>query len=68
MDCHSWKRSEDGVIKIHVDGTSFRNIEEIWATFKEEPYNARISLIVDGVNPFREIKPSYSVAYFCYTQ
>ena len=31
------------------------------ADFKEEPCNVRISLAVDGVNPFGELRSIYSV-------
>jgi hypothetical protein len=40
---------------------AFREIEEKWAEFKDEPHNIRLSLVVDGVNPFREVRFVYSV-------
>jgi hypothetical protein len=39
----------------------FRNIEERWPNFKEEPSNIRLPLAVDGVNPFAEVNSIYSV-------
>ena len=51
MDYHSRNKSGNGVIKMPPDGFAFRNIEEKWLVFKEEPYNVRISLAIDGVNP-----------------
>jgi hypothetical protein len=36
-------------------------MEEKWPHFKEEPHNVRISLIVNGVNPFAEMRSIYSV-------
>jgi hypothetical protein len=54
-------RSEDGVLRMPVDGSTFRNIEEIWPFFKEEPCNVRLSLEADGVNPFGELMSIYSV-------
>jgi hypothetical protein len=61
MDYHARKKSEDGVIRMPIDGHSFREIEEKWVDFKDEPRNVRLSLAVDGVNPFRELRSIYSV-------
>jgi hypothetical protein len=36
-------------------------MEEKWPHFKEEPRNVRLSLAVDGVNPFAEMRSIYSV-------
>jgi hypothetical protein len=44
-----------------ADGSTFREIEEKWIDFKDEPRNVRLSLATDGVNPFREIRSIYSV-------
>ena len=44
-----------------VNGFSFREIEEKWVDFKDEPRNVRLSLAADDVNPFREIRSIYSV-------
>ena len=33
MDSHAWKRSEDNVMQMLTDGTTFRNIEEKWLVF-----------------------------------
>ena len=44
-----------------ADHTVFRDIEEKWPHFKEEPRNLRISLATYGVNPFAQIKSIYTV-------
>ena len=44
-----------------VDGSAFREIEEKWEDFKDEPRNVRLSLAAEGVNPFGELKSIYSV-------
>jgi hypothetical protein len=44
-----------------ADGSLYKNIEERWPIFKEEPRNVRISLAADGVNPFGELRSIYSV-------
>jgi len=51
----------DGVLRMLVYGSTFRNIKERWLIFKEEPQNVRLSLAVDYVNPFSEIRSIYSV-------
>jgi hypothetical protein len=61
MDYHARNKSGDGVLRMPANGSSFREIEEKWAYFKDEPRNVRISLVADGVNPFREIRSIYSV-------
>ena len=45
-------RSQDDVIWIPANGSAFRDMEEKWPHFKEEPRNLRIFLAADGVNPF----------------
>jgi hypothetical protein len=61
MDYHACNISEYGVLQMPIDGSAFREIEEKWADFKDEPRNVRLSLVVDGVNPFRELRYMYSV-------
>jgi hypothetical protein len=61
MDYHARNRSGDGVLRIPADGSAFREIEEKWEYFKDEPHNVRLSLAVNGVNPFRELRSIYSV-------
>jgi hypothetical protein len=61
MDYHAQHRSEDGVLQMPADAFAFRNIEEIWLIFKEEPCNVRLSLAVDDVNPFGELRYIYSM-------
>jgi hypothetical protein len=61
MDYHACNKSEDGVLRMPTDGSAFREIEEKWAYFKDEPRNVRLSFATDGVNPFRELRSIYSV-------
>ena len=44
-----------------IDGYAFREIEEKWVDFKDEPRNVRFSLATDGVNPFGELWSVYLV-------
>ena len=61
MDYHAKNRSQDDVIRMPADGSIFRVMEKKWPHFKEEPRNLRISLVVDGVNPFAHMKSLYTV-------
>ena len=61
MDYHARNRIQDDVIWIPADGSTFRDMEEKWPYFKEEPHNIRISLAIYGVNPFAQIKSIYKV-------
>jgi hypothetical protein len=61
MDFHAKNRSRDDVLQIHAYGSALKYIEEKWPIFKEEPRNVRLSLAVDGVNPFGELRSTYSV-------
>jgi hypothetical protein len=44
-----------------TDGSALKYIEEKGPIFKEEPCNVRLSLAVDGVNPFGELRSTYSL-------
>ena len=61
MDYHSRNRIQDDVIRIPIDGFAFRDMEEKWPQFKEEPRNLRIYLEADRVNPFAQMKSIYTV-------
>ena len=61
MDFHTKNRSQDDVLRMPADGSALNYIEEKWPIFKEEPRNVRLSLATDGVNPFGELRSTYSV-------
>jgi hypothetical protein len=61
MNYHACNRIGYGVLRMHANGSSFREIEEKWADFKDEPHNVSLSLAADGINPFRELRSIYSV-------
>ena len=44
-----------------TDGSAFREIDEKYVYFTNEPRNVWLSLAADGVNPFRELRSTYSV-------
>ena len=55
MDYHARRKSEDDVIRMPAYGFAFRDMEEKWPHFKEEPHNLRIFLAADSVNPFEHM-------------
>ena len=61
MDYHAHNRSGDGVLRMPADGSAFREIDEKWADFKDEPRNVRLSLAANNFNPFGELRSIYSV-------
>ena len=61
MDLHAKRRSQDNVLRMPADGSALNCIEEKWPIFKEEPHNVRLSLAIDGVNPFGELRSMYLV-------
>lgn len=61
MDYHAGTRSEASVLRMPMDGFSFRDIKEMWLVFKEETCHVMISLAIDGVNIFGKFRFSYSV-------
>ena len=61
MDYHARNISQDDAIQMPAGRTAFRDIEEKWCHFKEEPHNLRISLAAYGANPFAQMKSIYTV-------
>ena len=61
MDYHARNRSKDDVIRMPANGSTFRDLEEKWPHFKEEPHNIRIYLEAESVNPFTQMKSIYTV-------
>ena len=60
MDFHAKNRSLDDVLRMPADGSASKFIEEKSPIFKEDPHNVRISSAADGVNPFGELRSTYS--------
>jgi hypothetical protein len=58
---HARNKTGDGVLQMPTDGYAFKEIEEKWPVFKDEPCNVSLSLVADGVNPFGELRSIYSV-------
>ena len=61
MDYHAHNRSQDDIMKMLADGLKFKEIEEKWPHFKEEPPNLKLSLAANDVNPFGEMISTYSM-------
>ena len=61
MDFHAKNKILDDVLRMPAYGSILNFIEEKWPIFKEDPHNVRISMAVDGVNPFGELHSTYSI-------
>ena len=48
-------------MRMPIDGSTFKEIEETWSHFKEEPCNLKLSLAADGVNPYGDMRSIYLV-------
>ena len=46
---------------MSMDGSKFNEIDEKWSYFKEDPRNLKLSMAVDGVNPYGEMRSIYLV-------
>ena len=44
-----------------ANGSAFKEIEETWSHFKEEPRNLKLSLVADCVNPYGDMRSVYLV-------
>ena len=44
-----------------IDDSTFKEIEETWSHFIEEPRNLKLSLAADGANPYGDMRSVYSV-------
>ena len=61
MDYHARNKIQGDVSRMPTYGSTFRDMEEKWPHFQEEPHNIRIYLAADGVNPFAHMKSIYTV-------
>ena len=48
-------------MRMSTDSSTFKEIEETWSHFKEEPRDLKLSLVADGVNPYGDMRFVYSV-------
>ena len=48
-------------MRMSMDGSTFNEIEEEWPHFKEDPRNLKLSLAMDGVNLFGNMRSTHSV-------
>ena len=61
MDYYSCNRSQDDIMRMPIDGYAFKDIEDRWPVFKEEPHNMKLSLVADVVNQFGGMRFVYSI-------
>ena len=61
MDYHARNKIQDDVIRMPVDGSAFRDMEEKWTHSREETHNVTLSLAADGINPYASKRSIYSM-------
>jgi hypothetical protein len=54
-------RSQDDVMWMATNGFEFRDVEKKCPRFRDEPHNVKLFSIVDGVNPFVDMRYFYLV-------
>lgn len=57
---HSTNKSMDGKMRHPVDSEAWDAINERWPDFSLEPYNLRLGLAADGINPYKNMSSTYS--------
>ena len=57
---HSRNKSTDDTICHPIDCDEWKNIDEKWPAFANEPRNLRLGLAFDGFNPFGIQSSTYS--------
>ncbi|KAJ9542126.1 hypothetical protein OSB04_028632 [Centaurea solstitialis] len=60
MIWHNTGRSEDGVMRHPVDGSSWKEFDMKYPNFSKEPRNVRLGLAADGFNPFGSMSSAHS--------
>ena len=60
MIWHSVGRSEEGIMRHPVDGTSWKEFDIRYPDFSREPRNVRLGLAADGFNPFGNMSTTHS--------
>ncbi|KAJ9539304.1 hypothetical protein OSB04_032037 [Centaurea solstitialis] len=60
MTWHNTGRSEDGVMRHPVDGSSWKEFDMKYPNFSKEPRNVRLGLAADGFNPFGNMSSAHS--------
>ena len=59
---HASHKSELGVMHIPMDSISMKHIEDTWPEkFKDEVQSLRLSIAMDGVNPYSLQNTNYSI-------
>ncbi|XP_062114463.1 uncharacterized protein LOC133825550 [Humulus lupulus] len=57
---HSTNKRMDGKMSHSVDSEAWDAVNERWPDFSLEPYNLRLGISADGVNPYKNMSSTYS--------
>ena len=52
MRWHHENASKDGIMRHPVDSPTWKTIDSKWPIFSNDPHNVRLTMVVDGFNPF----------------
>ncbi len=55
MPWHDAKKSDDGMMHLIFDSKACKHVDNIWLKFAIDPHNIRLSLALDGVNPYVDL-------------
>ena len=55
----TFRRYQDGVMCMVTNRKYWKEMKEKWPHLKNEPRNARISLAMDDISPFGELRTTY---------
>ena len=61
MRWHHENESKDGIMCHPVDRPAWKTIDSKWPDFSNDPRNVRLTMAVDGFNPFGNLSSSHSV-------
>jgi hypothetical protein len=53
MRWHHANRSQYGLVRHVADSKAWAHIDNSWPNFASDPYNVKLGLALDGVNPFQ---------------
>jgi hypothetical protein len=61
MKWHAQGRTKDGVLRHPADGEAWKAFNERYPNFTSDPRNVKLSLALDGFNPYENMSSSHSI-------
>ncbi len=60
MSWHDANKNDDGMVRLVFDSKAWKHVDNIWLRFATNPWNIRLGLALDGVNPYVDLSTSHS--------